>query len=163
MKLNIDIKNKKGSLDSDVEKLVEKGMDLHDKNWKEKFETKHYAKKEIMELQHKQKMEEQEQSKNKKNFIERIIEENRKTKQLELEDRRIREEAERIEKQKKFKVKLLISIVLGITSILLFTIGSILGSKSGDPNSGWHAMACIGLFPGISIPFVWTLGDNSKK
>ena len=63
MKLNIDIKNKKGSLDADVEKLVEKGMDLNDKNWKDKFETKHSAKKEIMELQHKQKMEIEEQNK----------------------------------------------------------------------------------------------------
>ena len=45
MKLNIDIKNKKGSIDADVEKLVEKGMDLNEKDWKDKFNTRHAAKK----------------------------------------------------------------------------------------------------------------------
>ena len=66
MKLNIDIKNKKGSIDADVEKLVEKGMDLNEKDWKDKFNTRHAAKKEMLELQHKQKIEIEEQNKSKK-------------------------------------------------------------------------------------------------
>lgn len=65
------LKIKKGGLEADVEKLVEKGMDQHDKNWKDKFNTKHRAKKEILEMKHKQKIE--------------IEEERRKTRELELE------------------------------------------------------------------------------
>ena len=32
-------------------------MEQHEKNWKDKFSTKHNAKKEILEMKHKQKME----------------------------------------------------------------------------------------------------------
>jgi len=35
MELNFDIKNKKASFEADVEKIVEKNMDNHEKNWKE--------------------------------------------------------------------------------------------------------------------------------
>lgn len=163
MKLNIDIKNKKGSLDSDIEKLVEKGMDLHEKDWKDKFATKHTAKKEILEIQHKQKIELEEQNKTKKNWLQKIIEENRKTKELELEDKRRREEEERKERQKVFKIKLIASIILGIITIILVTVGNLLGYASGDPNSGWHAIAVFGLFTGIAIVFIWILGDDPKK
>lgn len=163
MKVNVDIKNKKGSLDADVEKLVEKGMDLHDKNWKDKFETKHSAKKEIMELQHKQKMEAEEQNKTKKNWVQKIIEENRKTKELELEDKRRREEEDRIEKKKNFKIKIISSIILGILTIILFITGVLLGSASGDPNSGWYGVAMLGFFTGLPIVFIWAGGNESKK
>jgi len=43
--------------EGDVENLVKKAMDNHEKDWKEKFETKHNAKKEVMELKHKYKQE----------------------------------------------------------------------------------------------------------
>ena len=56
MKVNIDLKNKKGSLDVNAEGIIEKGMDQHEKNWNDKFNKKHNAKKEIMELKHKQKI-----------------------------------------------------------------------------------------------------------
>ena len=49
MKLNFDIKNKKANLEADVERLVEKGMDQNEKDWKDKFVTKHNAKKEILD------------------------------------------------------------------------------------------------------------------
>ena len=163
MKLSIDMKNKKGSLDSDVEKLVEKGMDLHEKDWKDKFSTKHIAKKELLELQHKQKIEIEEQNKTKKNWIQKIIEENRKTKKLELEDRRIREEAERIEAKKIIKIKIIFTIILGILAIAFFTIGSLLGYASGDPNSGWHALSVLGIIIGLAISFIWLPGNESKK
>ena len=163
MKLSIDIKNKKGSLDSDVEKLVEKGMDLHEKDWKEKFDTKHAAKKEILEIQHKQKIEIEEQNKTKKNWVQKIIEENRKTKELELEDRRRREEEERIERQKIMKMKIIFTIILGILTIILFTTGFLLGSASGNPDSGWYAIACLGFFTGLAIIFVWTSGNEPKN
>ena len=162
MKLNIDIKNKKGSLDSDVEKLIEKGMDLHEKDWKDKFNAKHTAKKEIIELQHKQKIEIEEQNKTKKNWIQKIIEENRKTKEIELEDRRKREEAERIERQKVIKMKIIFTIILGILTIVLFTLGSFLGYASGDPNSGWYVLFVLGICTGMAIICIWISGNESN-
>ena len=133
MKLNIDIKNKKGSLDSDVEKLIEKGMDLHEKDWKDKFNAKH-----------------------------KIIEENRKTKEIELEDRRKREEAERIERQKVIKMKIIFTIILGILTIVLFTLGSFLGYASGDPNSGWYVLFVLGICTGMAIICIWISGNESN-
>lgn len=38
---------KKAEIDADVERLVEKSLKQHEKTWKEKFDTKHKAKKEI--------------------------------------------------------------------------------------------------------------------
>ena len=163
MKLNIDLKNKKGSLDSDVEKLVEKGMDLHEKDWQEKFDRKHNARKEIMEMQPKQKIEVEEQNKTKKNWIQKIIEENRKTKELELEDRRRREEQERIERQKIIKVKIIFTIILGILTIIFFATGFLLGSASGNPNSGWYAVAVLGFFTGMAIICIWGSENEPKK
>lgn len=163
MKLNIDLKNKKGSLDSDVEKLVEKGMDIHEKDWDKKFDKKHNAKKEILEIQHKQKIELEEQNKTKKNWVQKIIEENRKTKELELEERRRREEAERIERQKVFKIKIILSIILGILTIIFGIVGNLLGYQSGDPNSGWYAIAVLGIFTGMAIFYIWIFGDDPKK
>ena len=43
MKFNFDMKNKKVGLEADVEKIVEKGMDQKEKDWKDKFNTKHNA------------------------------------------------------------------------------------------------------------------------
>ena len=163
VKFNLDLKNKKGSLDADVERIVEKGMDLHEKDWKEKFDTKHAAKKEIMELQHKQKIEVEEQNKTKKNWIEKIMEENRKTKELELEEQRRREETERIERQKAIKMKIIFSIILGILTIVFVVVGSLLGSASGDPNSGWHVVAILGIFTGFGIPIIWEVGNDEPN
>lgn len=57
MKLNL--KKVGVEAEADVERIIEKSIDSHEKDWKEKFETKHNAKKEILELKHKHKMEEQ--------------------------------------------------------------------------------------------------------
>lgn len=57
MKLNVDVKKKKVDVEANVEKLVEKGMDNHEKDWKEKFSVKHNAKKELLKLKHEQKVE----------------------------------------------------------------------------------------------------------
>ena len=57
MKFNFDIKNKKGSLEADVENIVENGMEQHERTWKDKFNTKHNVKKEMLEIEHKQKLE----------------------------------------------------------------------------------------------------------
>lgn len=163
MKFNLDIKNKKAEFQANIENVVEKGMDQHEKDWKDKFNTKHNAKKEILEIKHKQKLEIEETSREKRNWFDRIQENKRKQKELELEDRRRREAEERIERQKIFKIKLVVSVILGIITIILVTVGSLLGYASGDPNSGWHAIAILGLFTGMAIIYIWILGDDPKK
>ncbi len=63
MKLNI---KKLGiEAEGDVEGIAKKVLDNHEKDWKEKYDLKHNAKKEIMELKHKYKLEEK-QSESKK-------------------------------------------------------------------------------------------------
>jgi len=163
MKLNFDIKNKKGGLEADVERLVEKGMDQHEKSWREKFDTKHSAKKEMLEIKHKHKMDLEENNKNKKNWIQKIAEEKRKLKEMELAEQRRIEEEQRKRDATKLTIKIISTIVLAIIGALLFIIGSILGSESGDPNSGWHAMAVLGLFPLMGIGAIWISGTDDKK
>lgn len=158
MKLNWDMKNKKVGVEADVEKLVEKGMDQHEKEWKDKFTTKHNANKEMLEMKHNQKMEIEEKQKTKKNWIQKIQEENRKTKELELEYERKREE----ERMKILKLKIIISITVGVVGIAMMCVGWLLGSASGDPNSGWYAISCFGFFPLMGAAFCW-LGEEDKK
>lgn len=159
MKFNYDAKNKKAEMDADVERLVEKSLEQHEKNWKEKFDTKHKAKKEILELKHKHKLEENDKNNAKKGFIEKIYEEKRKIKELELEERRRIEE----EKKKNKKTKIIISVILGVVGCLIFIVGNILGSQSGDPDSGWYAMGIAGMFIAMSIAFIWIDFNNKKK
>lgn len=159
MKLNFDIKNKKAGLEADVERLVEKGMDQHEKSWKEKFDTKHSAKKEMLEIKHKHKMDIEESNKTKKNWFQKIQEEKRKLKELEIEE--AKREAEAKEKQR--QIKILATIILGLLGGFMFIGGALLGSASGDPNSGWYSMGVLGLFPLLAIVFVWIAGTDDKK
>lgn len=160
MKLNFDIKNKKGALEADVEKLVEKGMEQHDKNWKDKFNTKHNAKKEMLEIKHKQKMEIEEKTQTKKNWFQKIEEERRKTRELELAEERRREE----EKKKVVKIKIIATIILGIIGVTMMILGITLGNASGDSDSALYGLTMIGLFALISIEFIWIdFSDNKKK
>lgn len=151
MKLNFDIKNKKADLEADVEKLVEKGMDLQDKNWKDKFDTKYNARKEILELKHKQKMESEEIKRKKRNWFERMQDEKRKQKELELQEQKIKEAEIKV----RIRNKAILSTILGMIAIVIFSIGSILGSMSGNPDSGFYAMSVGGIFVGLAIPFMW--------
>ena len=120
MKLNIDLKNKKGSLVVNAEKIIEKGMDQHEKDWKDKFNTKHNAKKEIMELKHKQKIENKEQDLKKKSVVQEVFDGLNSQKQIEFEEQqKIEEEKRKVaELAKENKNKRTISIV----SIVLFFI-----------------------------------------
>ncbi len=141
MKFGLDIKNKKAEFDSDAEKLIEKGMDIHERNWKDKFTTKHSAKKEMLELKHQQKLE----------MEAKKLEEVRKLKELELEEKRMKEEAER----RKAKPKIIASSILGVIGTIMMIAGFLLGSTSKEPNSGWYAIATIGLLFCMSIAFIW--------
>lgn len=102
MKVNI----KKAGIEAevDVEKLIEKGMDNHEKDWQEK----HNAKKEILELKYKHKMEEQRA----KNDI-------KSSNEIELEKAQLKLEQEKLNREKdENKSKRTIKIV----SIIMFFI-----------------------------------------
>lgn len=79
--MKVNLKKVGIEAEADVEKLIEKGMDNREKDWQEK----HNAKKEILELKHKHKMEEQRA----KNNIKSIDE-------IELEKAQIRIEQEKL-------------------------------------------------------------------
>lgn len=79
--MKVNLKKVGIEAEADVEKLIEKGMDNREKDWQEK----HNAKKEILELKHKHKMEEQRA----KNNIKSIDE-------IELEKAQIRLEQEKL-------------------------------------------------------------------
>ena len=70
----------------DAEKLIEKGMDQHKENGKEKFDTNHKAKKEIMELKHKQNLESKEQDLKKKSLVQEVFDGINSKKKMELEE-----------------------------------------------------------------------------
>ena len=57
MKFGFNLEKKNATLEVDAEKLIEKGMEQHERNWKDKFTFKHSAKKEIVDLKHKNKLE----------------------------------------------------------------------------------------------------------
>ena len=42
-------------------------------------------------------------------------------------------------------------------------LGFILGSMSGNPDSGWYGVAMVGFLPVLSIAFIWTNDSNKKK
>ncbi len=159
MKLNFDIKNKKAGFEADVEKIVEKGMEQHERGWKDKFNTKHNAKKEMLEIKHKQKLEIEENNQKKKSWFEKIEEEKRKTRQLEIEQERRREE----ERKKSIKVKAVISFILGIIGVTMMVTGIILTSASGYPDSEWSMLTVMGILPCMSIAFLWIDNTNNKK
>ncbi len=58
--------------------------------------------------------------------------------------------------------KVILCIVLGIISLSMILIGGFLGYESGDPNSPYHMMSVIGMFPGLAIVFI-AVGPNDKN
>lgn len=102
--MKVNLKKVGIEVETDVEKVLEKGMDNHEKDWKEK----HNAKKEILELKHKHKMEEQ-----------RIKDNIKTSEEIELEKAQIRLEQEKLNSvQNENKSKRVIKFV----SIIMFFI-----------------------------------------
>ena len=130
MKINIDLKNKKGSLDVNAEKIIEKGMDQNEKNWQDKFNTKHNAKKEIMELKHKQKLDNKEQDLKKKSFVQEIFEGLNSNKQMKYEEqRKLEEENRKVEEQSKENKKRKIFDIISIFLFFVYGLFCIIGFK----------------------------------
>jgi len=171
MKLNFDKNNKKVDIDVDAERLVEKGMDLHEKDWKDKFNTKHNAKKEIMELKHKQNIENKEQDLKKKSFVKELFEGINDRKQMELEEKRriaeeklrleeerIRREQEELQKSKKERK------LLGVTLLVVGFLMMIVGLGFGKPDSGLQLLGFLGVYVCIAgILFLVIKGKKRKQ
>lgn len=107
MKLGFDLKNKKANIEADVEKLVEKGMDNHDKNWLLKFTTRNNAKKELSELKYKHKLELKEKTKKKSKY--------------EIEQENIIKEKNEQKIQRQIKNK---SLIRNFSILLIFLFGA---------------------------------------
>ena len=102
--MKVNLKKVGIEAEADVEKLIEKGMDNHEKDWQEK----HNAKKEMLEIKHKHKMEEQRAKNNIKS-----------SDKIELEKAKIKLEQEKINYERaENKSKRTIKIV----SIIMFFI-----------------------------------------
>ena len=110
MKFNFDIKNKKAGFEADVEKIVEKGIEQHEKDWFLKRDLKRKTKKEMKELRHKQKIEIEETKQKKLNRYQKKQEEKRKNAELE---------------QKYFMQGMAIMISLMIFFLIIAIVGSI--------------------------------------
>ena len=109
--MKINIKKLGIETEVDAEEVAKKVIDNHEKDWKEKFDTKHNAKKEIMELKHKYKLEEQ--RKNPQN-IDLQLEDKKKIEVLEREKEK--NSIEKLKRKSKSRVKI-------ASIILLFVYG----------------------------------------
>lgn len=114
-------KNKNVNIEADIEKLVEKGIEQYDKNWKEKMEKKHNNKKEIQELRHNQKIELYEKARKKSKY------------ELEIEEQRRKEELKNTNNLRKEKQ---IIKVIGICLIFIFGLFCITGFRDGHIIAG---------------------------
>ncbi len=119
MKFNFDIKNKKAGFEADVEKIVEKGMDQHEKNWFSKFNLKREKKKEMLELRHKQRIEIENEKQKRKNWFEKREEAKIKKKYLEQELNKKQEE----ENFKRFIRYMILMFFIIIFIIIICSLG----------------------------------------
>ena len=110
MKFNFDIKNKKAGFEADVEKIVEKGMDQHEKSWFSKFNLKREKKKEMLELKHKQIIEIENEKQKRKNWFEKREEAKIKKKYLEQELNK-KQEAEDFKRVIKYMILMFFIII----------------------------------------------------
>ena len=165
MKLIFDINKKMIDVEGNVEKLVEKGIDNNEKGWKEKFATRHNAKKEIMEIKHSQKIELENSNNIKKNWVQKIQEESRKTKELELaEQRRLKElelEEMKLLENKKLIITIAVSIVLCLTSVVFFIAGP--SSDSASNFVGMLMFFVVGYMLGSCVSNKKKINKKDKK
>lgn len=110
MKFKFDIKNKKAGFEADVEKIVEKGMDQHEKSWFSKFNLKREKKKEMLELKHKQRIEIENEKQKRKNWFEKREEAKIKKKYLEQELNK-KQEAEDFKRVIKYMILMFFIII----------------------------------------------------
>ncbi len=62
------------------------------------------------------------------------------------------------------KHQAIIALSLFALGLIMFVVGEMLGSGTGNPNSGYYAMSCIGFFPMFGAAFIGiSMIDNGKK
>ena len=69
-------------------------------------------------------------------------------------------EKKRVANEKKFKIKIIISLASAAIGILMMVVGWMAGSASGDPNSGFYMLSLVGMFPLLGAAYIWL---HSKK
>ena len=111
-------------MEADVEKLVEKGMDNHEESWKTKFTAKKDARIEIKKLKHSQRLEKAKLKQNNKNWLQKINEDKRKIKEMELAEKVRKERQER-------KWSIIKSIITGIGVYIFFVFIAIMAILEG--------------------------------
>ena len=84
MKFKFDLEKNNATIDVDAERLIEKGMEQHEKSWKDKFLFKHVSKKEMINLKHKNKIEIEDKKQKRKTRYQIKQEEKRKNKEQEF-------------------------------------------------------------------------------
>lgn len=109
--MKVNLKKVGIEAEADVEKLIEKGMDNHEKDWQEKQN----AKKEILELKHKHKMEEQRAKNNIKSSDEIELEKA----QIKLEQEKLN--CDRAENKSKRTIKIVSIIMFFIYGLFCIT------------------------------------------
>ena len=70
------------------------------------------------------------------------------------------EENKRLAKEKVKRLKIILSLILGIIGIILMVIGFITGEASGDSESPNYILAMFGMLVFISSILVWGLDNN---
>jgi len=116
MKFSIGSKNINAGVEIS-DKIAEKIIEEHEKNWKEKFDTKHKAKIEMKELRHKQKLELEDRKPDKKSKYQMKIEEQIRKEQIEKE------------KEQKKNQQLIRNI--GIVLLFVFGLFCLVGFQDG--------------------------------
>ncbi len=157
-------------VDADAERLIEKGLDQHErlenrrldlisenlkeqsKNWKERFNTKHSAKKELLEIKNKHELEKKELELKKKSPIKEIFDGINNNKMLKLEEKR-REEEERLRKEQEEllrlqKEKKLLGIILLVSGLLATILGY--GFGTVYENLGLDGLGGLGFIVAIA-------------
>lgn len=151
MKLSFKPLTKEIQIEGDIENVITKSIDAHDNNWEKKYQIKNQTKKEMIELKHQYKKEKAIQKQNKRNFIQKIMDEKTRKKELELAEQRKKEEEAAALKAKIFKIKIITTIILSITSLILFVVGIILRINNIDG----EILTLLGFFPLIAIAVMW--------
>jgi len=64
------------------------------------------------------------------------------------------------EKRRPGRIKL--TAFLAVLGAVMMIAGFFLGHASNDENSPWYMVAMLGMFPPMSIPFIWP-GNGSKN
>lgn len=82
-----------------------------------------------------------------------------KLKELEMREK------ENEHKKELLKIKIKSSIALASIGIIMMILGDAFGSASGNPNSAWHTIATIGMFPLMGSAYIWlfSMKDNTKN